>query len=85
MIKFYQVISLLNYLNKVIEKLVVIQLSEVCEAKKKLHKDEIKGRKQWTTIDVTTIIIYKIYEIWKNQHVAKGLLIDVKKAFDYVF
>lgn len=45
LIKSYRVISLLNYLGKVVKKLVVEQLSQFCERFGKLHKGQIGARK----------------------------------------
>ena len=42
------------------------------------------GKKQWSAIDVATLMIHKVHEIWENKHVARPLLMDVKEAFDHV-
>lgn len=38
LVKSYRVISLFNYLDKVMEKLVIEKLLQFCKAKEKLHK-----------------------------------------------
>lgn len=58
-----QIIGFFNCLGKVIEKLVVIQLSEFYKAKKKLHKSQIGGKKLRSAIDATAFMIHKVYEI----------------------
>ena len=84
LIKSYQIINQLNFSEIVVEKLVAIQLSEFCEAKKKLSKDQLKGIKQRSTIDAAALMIHKVHKMWENQHIAGVFLIDVKGAFDHV-
>ena len=67
LVKSDRVISLLNCLGKVVEKLVAIQLSEFCEAKENLHKGQMGGRKQKSAIDAAALMIHKVHEIWENQ------------------
>ncbi len=43
------------------------------------------GRKNWSAIDATPILIHKFQNIWKNRKIAGTLLIDVKDIFDHVF
>lgn len=85
LVKSYWVISLLNCFGKVVEKLVPIQLSKFCKAKRKLHKSQMEGKKQWLAIDMVALMIHKVHEIWENQHVAKAFLMDIKEAFNHVF
>ena len=84
MVKSYRVISLLNCLGKIVEKLVAVQLSEFCEAKGKLHQGQTGGRKQRSSIDAAALMIHKAHESWENQQIAGALLMDVKGAFDHV-
>lgn len=58
LVKSYRVISLLNYLGKVVKKFVVEQLFQFCEANKKLHRGHIRGRKYRLAIDMAAIIIH---------------------------
>ena len=84
LVKSYRVISLLNCLGKVVEKLVAGQRSEFCEARGKLHKGQMGGRKQRSAIEAAALMIHKVHEMWENQPVAGALLMDVKGAFDHV-
>ena len=84
LVKSYRVISLLNCLGKVVEKFVAEQLSQFCEAKEKLHKGQMRGRKNCSAIDVAALIIHKVYKTWEEKQVAGALLMDVKGAFDHV-
>ena len=45
LVKSYRVISLLNCLGKVVEKLIAEKLFQFCEAQEKLHREQIGGRK----------------------------------------
>ncbi len=82
--KFYRVISLLNYLGKVVEKLVAEQLSQFCKKFRKLHKEQMRVRKRRSAIDATAIFVQQVYKIWENKKIAGALLIDVKGAFDHI-
>ncbi len=84
MVKSYRVISLLNCLGKVVEKVVAEQLSHFCEINDKLHKGQMGARKFCSAIDVVALLIYKIQEVWESQKIAGTLFMDVKGAFDHV-
>lgn len=51
LVKSYRVISLLNYISKLLEKVVVEELALFCKANLKLHKGQIRAQK----IDVQLI------------------------------
>lgn len=42
------------------------------------------GRKYRSTIDTTTLMIDEIQKVWEDGQIEGALLINVKKAFDYV-
>lgn len=84
LVKSYRVISLLNCLGKVVKKLVAEKLSQFCEAKEKLHREQMGERKNRSVIDAAALIIHMVYEIWESKQVAGTLLMDVKGAFDHV-
>lgn len=62
LIKSYQIISLLNYLGKGVEKLVVEQLAQFCETNWKLHKGQIDTKKNLSAIYVTAMLVEKIQD-----------------------
>ncbi len=84
LVKSYRVISLLNCLGKVVEKLVAEKLSLFCEAQEKLYKGQIGGKKHQSAIDAAALMIHKVYKIWEDKQNTKALLMDVKRAFEYV-
>jgi hypothetical protein len=57
-VKAYKVISLLNCLEKVVEKVAATALSRVCEEKKLLHPGQFGCRKQRSAIDAVAKLIY---------------------------
>ena len=56
LVKSYRVISLLNCLGKVVEKLVAEMLSQFCETKGSLHQGQMGGRKHRSAIDAAALI-----------------------------
>lgn len=84
LVKSYRVISLLNCLGKVIEKLVADQLSQFCENFGKLYKGQIGARKRRSAIDAAAILIQQVDSSWEKKKIAGVLLMDVKGAFDHV-
>ena len=84
LVKSYRVISLLNCLGKVVEKLVAQKLSQFCEAEGKLHSGQMGGRRYCSSIDAAALVINKVYKTWEAKQVAGALLMDVKGAFDHV-
>ena len=56
--KSYRVISLLNCLGKIIEKIIVSVLSNFCEEKELLYKGQFGYRKQRNAIDAVTKLIF---------------------------
>jgi Reverse transcriptase (RNA-dependent DNA polymerase) len=57
-VKAYRVISLLNCLGKVIEKVAATALSRVCEEKELLYPGQFGCRKQRSAIDAVAKLIY---------------------------
>lgn len=63
LVKSYRVISLLNCLGKIVEKLVAKQLAQFYDANEKLHKDQMRARKNRSAIDTTAILVQKVQDI----------------------
>ena len=84
LVKSYRVISLLNCLGKVVEKVVAGLLSGHCEKFSKLHQGQMGARKQRCAIDAVASLVYKIEESWAEKKLAAALFMDVKGAFDHV-
>ena len=84
LVKSYRVISLLNCLGKVVEKVVAGSLSQYCETYSKLHMGQMGARKQRCAIDALASLIHRVQESWAEKKLAAALFMDVKGAFDYV-
>lgn len=60
LVKFYRVISLLNCIKKLVEKVVAEKLSQFCETYPKLHKGQIRARINRCAVDVVVIMVNSI-------------------------
>ena len=84
LVKSYRVISLLNCIGKVLEKVVAEQLSQFCESFCKLHVGQMGARKERCAIDAVALLVQRVEEIWAEKKLAAALFMDVKGAFDHV-
>lgn len=60
LVKSYRVISLLNCISKILEKVIVEQLSQLSEYFLKLHLGQMGARKKRYTINIVTLLVYKV-------------------------
>ena len=84
LVRSYQVISLLNCLGKVVEKLVAERLALYCETHSKLHSGQMGARKERSAIDVVSVLVHTVQESWEEKKLAGALFMDFKGAFDHV-
>ena len=84
LVKSYRVISLLNCMGKVLEKVIAEQLSQFCESFCKLHMGQMGARKERCAIDAVALLVQRVEEIWAEKKLAAALFMDVKGAFDHV-
>ena len=84
LVRSYRVISLLNCMGKVVEKVVAQELSQYCEDYSKLHAGQMGGRKERSAIDAVAILVHTVQEKWEEKKLAAALFMDVKGAFDHV-
>ena len=80
----YRIISLLNCLGKIAEKIIVARLVYLADIIDLLHFDQIGGRRKKSAIDVVMTLIYDIQVAKQDKKVISVLFIDVKGAFDHV-
>ena len=59
--KSYRVVSLLNCLGKVAEKIIATRLSYIAENSDLLYEDQIGGRRQKSAIDVVLSLIHNYF------------------------
>ncbi len=84
-LKTYRIITLLNCLDKVAEKIIAVQLSYTAEINDKLlNFDQMRGRKQRSAINAVLNLVHdaQMTKNWENTLIY--LLLDVKEVFDHV-
>ncbi|SLM36388.1 reverse transcriptase [Lasallia pustulata] len=82
--KAYRIITLLNCLGKVAEKIMAIRLSYLSQISDLLDTDQSGGRKQRSAVDAVMALTHDI-ELARNQkQTLSCLFLDVKGAFDHV-
>ena len=84
LVKSYRVISLLNCLGKIVEKVIAGLLSKYYEKFCKLHQGQMGAQKHKCAIDKVASLVHKVQELWEEKKLAVALFIDIKKAFDHV-
>ena len=84
--KSYRVISLLNCLGKIAEKIIASRLAYLAEIPEVnlLDSDQIGGRKQKSAIDAVLSLVHDIQLAKHEKKVTSVLFMDIKGAFDHV-
>ena len=83
-VKAWRVISLLNCLGKVIEKLAAGLISDWCEARGTLHPGQLGCRRGRGAIDAVATLVQTVHEGWAKKHLTGAIFMDVMGAFDHV-
>jgi Reverse transcriptase (RNA-dependent DNA polymerase) len=78
------VISLLNYLGKVSERILAQRLAYLAETSGLLYNSQIGGRLKKSTIDAVLFLTNKVEANKRLKHKTTTLFLDVKGAFDHV-
>lgn len=84
LVKAYRVISLLNCLGKVTEKVAAEPISNHCESSGSLHPGQMGCRKQRNAVDAVACLIQSAHEAWRQELLMGALFMDVKGIFDNV-
>ena len=82
--KSYRIITLLNCLGKIAEKIVANRLAYFGENSNLLDIEQMGGRKNHSAIDAVMNVVHDIEIANRNKSVLSCLLLDVKGAFDFV-
>src|SRR5207247_4578812 len=82
--KFYRVVSLLNCLGKVAEKIIATRLSYIAETSDLLDADQMGGRRRKSAIDAVMTLIHDIQLAKHENSVTSVLFMNIKEAYDYV-
>jgi hypothetical protein len=77
-------ISLLNYLGKVSERILAQRLAYLAETLGLLYNSQIRGRLKKLTIDTVLFLINKIETNKRLKYKTITLFLDIKEAFDYM-
>src|SRR5204863_3404023 len=82
--KSYRVVSLLNCMGKVAEKIIATRLSYIAETSDLLDSDQMGGRRQKSAIDAVMTLIHDIQLAKHDNKVTSVLFMDIKEAYDHV-
>ena len=82
--KAYRVISLLNCLGKMVEKVAATLISNHCEREGAFHPGQYGCRAQRSSTDAVGLAIARTQEAWTRKKMVGALLIDVASAFPSV-
>ena len=82
--KAYQVISLLNCLGKISERILAKRLGIIAETKPLLHDSQLGGRKKKSAIDTVLLLTNEIEENRRKKKKTSVIFLDVRGAYDYV-
>src|SRR5436190_13598965 len=82
--KSYRVVSLLNCMRKVAEKIIAIRLSYTAETSDLLDADQMRKRRQKSAIDAVMTLIHDIQLAKHENKMISVLFMNIKKAYDHV-
>ncbi len=82
--KAYRVISLLNCLGKVSERILARRLSYLAKTTHLLYYTQIGGRLRKSAIDAALLLANKVEQNYQISLKTSTLFLDVKRAFDHV-
>ncbi len=84
--KSYRVISLLNCLGKVLEKIIATRLSYLYSISDSniLYYDQIGGKRQYSATDAAFSLVHDIEMARNEKLVSSALFIDIKGVYDHV-
>ncbi len=83
--KIYRIITLLNCLDKVAEKIIAVWLSYTAEINDKLlNFDQMRDRKQRSAINAVLNLVHDVQMMKSWENILICLLLDVKEVFDHV-
>ena len=83
--KANRIITLLNCLNKIVKKLIAMQLSYIAKTNDKLlNFNQMKDRKQRSVINAVLNLVHDAQMAKSRENTLTYLLLDVKDVFDHV-
>jgi hypothetical protein len=82
--KAYRVISLLNCLGKVSERILAQRLGYLAETTSLLHPTQIGGRQKKSAIDASLLLLQEVEASRQQGKKTSTVFLDIKGAFDHV-
>jgi 5'-deoxynucleotidase YfbR-like HD superfamily hydrolase len=82
--KAYRVISLLNCLGKISERVLAQRLAYLAETTRLLHPSQIGGRLKKSAVDAALLLTNEVELNKRAKWKTSTLLLDIKGAFDHV-
>lgn len=82
--KSYRVISLLNCLGKVSERIMAYRTGELAETTNLIHTSQMGGRKKKSAIDAALKLQDFVQQAKRGGLIPSTLFLDIKGAYDYV-
>ena len=82
--KSYRIISLLNCLGKISEKIIARRLTFLANTTNIIHFDQMGSRKQISAIDAVMTLVHDIQLAKHEKKDTSVLFMDVKGAYDHV-
>ena len=83
-LKAYRVISLLNCLGKVTERILAKRLGVMAETGPLLHNSQLGGRKKKSAVDTALLLTNYVEQNRKMNKKTSAVFLDVKGAFNHV-
>lgn len=80
----YHIISLLNCLGKVLERITAKRLGFLAETTNLLDPSQIRGRLKKSIVDATILLVNKVEENRRANRKTSVLFLDIKSAFNHV-
>lgn len=84
LIKSYRIICFLNYIDKVLEKVIAEQLLELSENFPKLYQCQMRAQNKRDGVNIVKFFIYKIVQKWAQKKLVTAIFVSVKRAFSSV-
>jgi hypothetical protein len=78
------VISLLNYLGKISERILAQRLAYLVETSGFLYNSQIKGRLKKSIINIVLLLTNEVEANKRLKHKTITLFLDIKRAFDHI-
>ena len=82
--KAYRIITSLNCLAKISEKIISTRLSFLAETSDLLHNEQMGARKYWAAVDAVHCLLHDITPANNNKKRLSIHFFDIKRAFDHL-